>query len=57
MIEIYRLDAISRKTVKDTPEAKRMLQDIRDGHIESPRVFRRPFSLSQATLADSSNWQ
>ena len=25
--------------------------------IESLRVFRRPFSLSQATLADSSNWQ
>src|SRR5450631_4490410 len=33
VIEVYRLDAISGKTVKDTPEAKRMLEDIRSGHI------------------------
>lgn len=31
--EVYRLDAVSGKTVKDTPEAKRMLADIRSGHI------------------------
>jgi site-specific DNA recombinase len=33
VIEVYRLDAVSGKTVKDHPEAKRMLEDIRDGHI------------------------
>jgi len=33
VVEVYRLDAVSGKTVKDHPEAKRMLQDIRDGHI------------------------
>lgn len=33
VVEVYRLDAISGKTVKDTPEAKRMLDDIRSGHI------------------------
>jgi len=33
VIEVYRLDAVSGKTVKDTPEAKRMLADIKSGHI------------------------
>src|SRR3989344_3693482 len=33
VVEVYRLDAISGKTVKDTPEAKRMLVDIKNGHI------------------------
>ena len=33
VIEVYRLDAVSGKTVKDTPEAKRMLADIGSGHI------------------------
>ncbi len=32
-MEVYRLDAVSGKTVKDHPEAKRMLADIRRGHI------------------------
>ena len=31
--EVYRLDAVSGKTVKEYPEAKRMLDDIRGGHI------------------------
>ena len=31
--EVYRLDAVSGKTVKEHPEAKRMLEDIRKGHI------------------------
>jgi len=31
--ELYRLDALSGKTVKDYPETKRMLDDIRSGHI------------------------
>jgi site-specific DNA recombinase len=33
VVEVYRLDAVSGKTVKDTPEAKQMLSDVRDGHI------------------------
>lgn len=33
VVEVYRLDAVSGKTVKETPEAKRMLQDIRSGHV------------------------
>ena len=33
VVETYRLDAVSGKTVKDHPEAKRMLADIRSGHI------------------------
>lgn len=33
VVNVYRLDAISGKTVKDTPEAKRMLADVKDGAI------------------------
>lgn len=33
VVEVYRLDAVSGKTVRDTPEAQRMLADIHDGHI------------------------
>ncbi len=33
VIEMYRLDAVSGKTVKEHPEAKRMLEDVRRGHI------------------------
>ena len=33
VIEIYRLDAISGKSVMDQPETKRMLKDLRSGHI------------------------
>src|SRR2546427_13262125 len=33
VVEVYRLDAVSGKTVKEHPEAKRMLEDIRDHHI------------------------
>lgn len=32
-VELYRLDAWSGKTVKDHPEAKRMLADVARGHI------------------------
>jgi site-specific DNA recombinase len=31
--EVYRLEAVSGKTVKEHPETKRMLEDIRSGHI------------------------
>ena len=33
IVEVYRLDALSGKTVKDYPETKRMLADIHAGHI------------------------
>ena len=33
VVEVYRLDAVSGKTVKEHPEAKRMLSDVKDGHI------------------------
>lgn len=33
VIEVYRLDAISGKTVMEQPEAKRMIRDIKDGTI------------------------
>lgn len=33
VIEVYRLDAVSGKTVKEHPEAKRMLKDIKSGHV------------------------
>src|SRR5437879_3513943 len=33
IVEVYRLDALSGKTVKEYPETKRMLEDIRTGHI------------------------
>ena len=31
--EVYHLEAVSGKSVKDHPEAQRMLKDIRSGHI------------------------
>ncbi|ABC33041.1 Site-specific recombinase [Hahella chejuensis KCTC 2396] len=33
VVEVYRLDALSGKTVKEYPETKRMLADIKTGHI------------------------
>lgn len=33
VVSVYRLDAVSGKTVKETPEAKQMLRDIREGNI------------------------
>lgn len=33
VVEVYRLDATSGKTVKDLPETKRMLDDIHSGHV------------------------
>ena len=32
-VEVYRLDAVSGKTVKEHPETKRMLLDVKKGHI------------------------
>jgi site-specific DNA recombinase len=31
--EVYRLDAVSGKTVRDNPETRRMLEDVRSGRI------------------------
>ena len=33
IVEVYRLDALSGKAVGEYPETKRMLEDIRSGHI------------------------
>lgn len=33
VVEVYRLDALSGKTVKEFSETKRMLSDIKEGHI------------------------
>ncbi len=33
VVAVYRLDAMSGKTVKDYPETKRMLLDVKKGHI------------------------
>src|SRR5687768_5414142 len=33
VVEVYRLDAISGKSVIDVTEAKRMLKDVKSGHI------------------------
>src|SRR5438093_8162247 len=48
IIEVYRLDAVSGKTVKEHPEAKRMLADIRDGHI-SGIIFSKLARLARNT--------
>lgn len=46
--EVYRLDAVSGKTVKEHPEAKRMLQDIRTSHI-SGIIFSKLARLARNT--------
>lgn len=35
VLEVYKLDGVSGKTVKDDPEVKRMLSDVRRGHIKA----------------------
>ncbi len=46
--EIYRLDAVSGKSVKDLPETKRMLADIRSGRIEG-LIFSKLARLARNT--------
>lgn len=46
--ELYRLEAVSGKTVMDHPEAKRMLADIRSGHITG-LVFSKIARLARNT--------
>lgn len=48
VVEVYRLDAVSGKTVKDTTEGKRMLEDIRRGHITG-LVFSKLARLARNT--------
>jgi site-specific DNA recombinase len=48
VVEVYRLDAMSGKTVKDYPETKRMLEDIRSGHITA-LIFSKLARLARNT--------
>jgi len=48
VVEVYRLDAISGKTVMDHPETQRMLSDIREGHITG-LVFSKLARLARNT--------
>jgi site-specific DNA recombinase len=48
VVEVYRLDAVSGKSVLDHPEAKRMLHDIRNGHI-SGLIFSKLARLARNT--------
>ncbi len=48
IVEVYRLDAISGKTVMEQPETKRMLRDIHNGHINA-LVFSKLARLARNT--------
>lgn len=48
VVEVYRLDAVSGKTVMQHPEAKRMLKDVRCGHITG-LVFSKLARLARST--------
>lgn len=48
VVEVYRLEAVSGKSVIDHPEAKRMLADIRSGHITG-LVFSKLARLARNT--------
>ncbi len=48
VIEVYRLEAVSGKSVIEHPEAKRMLADIRSGHITG-LVFSKLARLARST--------
>ena len=48
VVEVYRLDAMSGKTVKEYPETKRMLADIRSGHIDG-LIFSKLARLARNT--------
>jgi len=48
VVEVYRLDAVSGKSVRDHPEARRMLADIRRGHITG-LVFSKLARLARNT--------
>lgn len=48
VIEVYRLDAMSGKAVRDYPQTKAMLEDIRSGHI-SGLIFSKLARLARNT--------
>lgn len=48
VVEVYRLEAVSGKAVMAHPEAKRMLSDIRSGHITG-LVFSKLARLARST--------
>ncbi|QEC77381.1 recombinase family protein [Mucilaginibacter ginsenosidivorax] len=48
VVEVYRLDAVSGKSVMQQPETKRMLADIRSGHITG-LVFSKLARLARNT--------
>src|SRR5688572_12838834 len=48
VVEVYQLDAVSGKSVKDTPEAKRMIADIKSGHITA-LIFSKLARLARNT--------
>jgi len=48
VMEVYKLDAVSGKSVIGHPEAKRMLADIRSGHITG-LVFSKLARLARST--------
>jgi site-specific DNA recombinase len=48
VVELYRLDAMSGKTVWDYPDTKRMLKDVKSGHI-SGLIFSRLARLARNT--------
>src|SRR5262245_56526478 len=48
VVEVYRLDAVSGKNVKETPEARKMLADIKEGQI-SGLIFSKLARLARNT--------
>ncbi|MSQ91422.1 MAG: recombinase family protein [Gammaproteobacteria bacterium] len=50
VVEVYRLDAVSGKTVKEHPQAKRMLKDIRNSHVTG-LIFSKLARLARNTKA------
>lgn len=48
VIEVYHLEGVSGKTVHEHPEAKRMLKDIKNGHIEG-LIFSKLARLARNT--------
>jgi len=48
IVEVYRLDAISGKSVMEQPETKRMLHDIKKGHITA-LIFSKLARLARNT--------
>jgi site-specific DNA recombinase len=48
VVEVYRLDAMSGKTVKEYPETKRMLADVKRGHVAG-LVFSKLARLARNT--------